>query len=476
MNKFSDFLTNALRIVILVAVGILIATSIGITTKLSGDEFTNKFFAFEVGIIIIGSIIIFSNMRHKHKIWLLLLMALGLRLFWILSINTMPVSDFQTMYENANIILSGDLSELKGYSYLARFPHLIPMTFYIAGMIKLFPIHNLIAMKLLNVVYGCVSLYLLYKLLDGFVKSERNKLFIILIGAVFPPFITYTSVLCTENIAIPLYLLTLLMFYKARNINSPKYFIIVGGILAISNLFRGVAIVFLIAFSIYLLLCTDKNKFVNIGSTILGYIIITVGISGILLKADIIERPLWNGAEPSSVTLLLKGTNFESNGMWNLDDADFIDEHLRDDDLVNQCLDKVKERILSKTPKELFIFYAKKFGSQWAVGDCSGTYWAYTGANIYIQSVLPITFQYTYMLILIFAFLTLLKKGEKNNILLNIILFGFGLLFIIIETQPRYSYIVSWIFLILATQGIEFFLDLIKKVKASGHEIKKRFN
>ena len=313
------------------------------------------------------------------QILVLLLIALVLRLFWILSVNTLPMSDFGTMYESAKAFLAGDRDILKGYTYLARFPHLIPMTFYMMGIIKLFPLHNLFVMKLLNVLFGCISVYLIYKLSDKFIKSERNKLFVLLLGAVFPPLVTYTSVLCTENLAIPLYLITMIMFYKAENTNSDsiKYFIISGCFLAFSNLFRGVAIVFLIAFSIYLFLCTEKRKFTNVGSFLLGYIIVTVLVSGVLLKLDIIERPLWSGAEPSSATLLLKGTNFNSNGMWNLEDAKFVDEHLKSGNLTKLCFEKVKERISSKTPKELVSFYAKKFDAQWKAGDCSGTYWAY---------------------------------------------------------------------------------------------------
>jgi len=474
MSKISEFLINALRIVVLAVVGILAAVSIGVMTKLSGDSFLNKFFILEMVMFATGSFVIFSKMRHRYKICILLLMALVLRMIWILSINTLPISDFNSMYEGAKRFLTGDTSIFKGYSYLARFPHLIPMTFYMSLIIKIFPIHNLIAMKILNVMFGCISVYLMYKLSDNFIKSEKNKLFVLLLGAIFAPLITYTSVLCTENIAIPLYLATLIMFYKSKsmNTNQTKYFILTGGLLAISNLFRGVAAVFLIAFSIYILLDSQKRKLINIGSIILGYIIITVAISGTLLKANILERPLWNGAEPSTATLLLKGSNFEHNGMWNIDDAQFVDKHLRDGNLTELCLEKVKERILSKTPKEIFTFYAKKFGSQWGSGDSSGTYWAYTGANITLSSAIPIGFQFIYVLILVFSFISLLKN--ENKALLNIVLFGFGLLFIIIETQSRYSYIVNWIFVIFAAQGIEMTLDFVKKGKLNGWKFKKK--
>lgn len=465
MNKISNFLINSLRIVTLIMVAILVVSSIGYMYKISEDNISNTFFVFEVIALIIGSVTIFSKIRHKYKIGILLLLALFLRIIWIFSVNTMPISDFNSMYQDAKTLLTGDMSVLKGYNYLARFPHLIPMTFYMLLIIKIFPVHNLLVLKIFNALLGVLSAFLLYKLADNFIKSEKNKLLVLLLSAIFPPFITYTSVLCTENIAIPLYLATLIMFYKAQKSTTgqAKGFIITGILLALSDLFRGVAIVFLIAFVIYILLCMEKKKVTNIGSIVLGYIILTIAISGFLLKVDLLERPLWDGAEPSAITLLLKGTNFEHNGMWNIDDANFVEKHLRDENLTELCLEEIKTRLSSKTPKELFLFYGKKFLSQWGTGDCSGTYWAYAGANIPMNSILPPVFQLIYIFVLFFAFISLFQN--KNKALLNIILFGFFLLFILIETQARYSFVVSWIFIIFASQGIEIAVDFLKKGK-----------
>jgi len=467
MNKINEILINILKVIMIIGIGFLAIASINCLKSLNGDTFSNKFFFFEILTIILGSLVIFSKIRNRYKIMIILLAGVLLRTFWIFSVNTMPTSDFKSMYDAAQLLLTGDTSVLKGYEYLARFPHLIPMTFYMAVIIKIFSTNSLIVLKLLNTVFGTISIYLLYKLSYNFVKSEREKLFALLIGAIFPAFITYTSVLATENIAIPLYLASLIMFYNAKNSEKVSYgkFIMAGIILALGNLFRGVAIVVLIAFIIYILIDTNKKKFVNIGCLILGYGLVTLYISGILLSVNLIERPLWKGAEPSAVTLLLKGTNFKYDGMWNIDDAVFIENHLKDENLTELCLKKVKERLFSKSPLELITFYTKKFIAQWEIGDCAGTYWSYLGANINLTGILPITFQYMYVVILVLAFIGQFNRNYKSSVLLNIILFGFGLLFIIIETQARYSYIASWIFILFAVCGIEILLKLIRKGK-----------
>lgn len=472
MEKVSEFLINILKIFMAVLFSILLISSFSTATKMSGDAITNVFFIVEIFMLLFGSFAIFSDIRHKYKIVGILIMALILRLAWIFTVNTMPVSDFGTMYESAKSILMGNFESLKNYEYLARFPHLIPMTFYIAGVIKIFPANALLALKILNAFFSTLSVYLLYKLSDDFIRSEKMKLFVLLIGAVFPAFITYTSVLCTENLAIPLYLITMLEFFKAKDVGK-KYFFVVGVFLYFSNLFRGVAVVFLIAFIIYLFLNNQKNKYSTMLVLIIGYFITAVFVSGVLLKFGVIERPLWDGAEPSYATLLLKGSNFESNGTWNIEDAMFVEEHLTNDNLSELCFEKVKARIQSKSCKELFEFYFGKFISQWMIGDCSGTYWAYTGANISFEYIVPFGFQYIYTIVVLLSIVGIFKKG--NNSLICVILFGFMLLFTIIETQSRYSYIIIFSFIILAVQGIEIISEIIKKGHNNGWKLKEIF-
>lgn len=476
MEKFCDFLINILKVVVGVLIGILTIRSFAFIKKLSSGDVSNIFLALEFGTLVLGSVVIFLNIKTRYKIGILLLLALMLRVFWIMTVKTMPVSDFATMYETASSVLKGNFEEMNGYNYLGRFPHLVPMTLYISGIMKLFGANTLAVLKILNVLFSIVTLYLLYILIGYFIKSEKSKLFVVLMGAIFPAFITYTSVLCTENVAIPLYIGTLIMFFKSKDLSDLKqivYFSLTGVILAFSNLFRGVAIVFLIAFLIYLVLCTKKRKILNSLSVVGGYLITTVVISAILISIGVVERPLWDGTEPSYATLLLKGSNFENNGMWNYEDANFVEKHLKDENLADLCIEKVEERILSKSPSELIGFYAKKFVSQWSTGDASGTYWAYVGTNINIKSVVPVEFQLIYAFIMLLAFIGIFRSG--NNSLICVILFGFIMLFDIIETQPRYSYIIVFAFVLLAGQGLELISDFIKRERKNGSKSKKIF-
>lgn len=68
-------------------------------------------------------------------------------------------------------------------------------------------------------------------------------------------------------------------------------------------------------------------------------------------------------------------------------------------------------------------------------------------------------FQVIYALIIVLVFIGLFnKKRFKDNSEINlfyIIFCGYGVAYLITEMQSRYSYIVCWLFIILAVSGVE---------------------
>lgn len=463
MNKISEFLAGILKYCIGLLLIVFIISSIAFMPKLQLDNFSVSLTVALLVSITTGTFVIFSKIRHKVKIAILLAIAFILRVFWIMNVNTLPVSDFSNMYDSAKFLIEGNLDAFRDYNYLARFPHLVPMTLYMSLMIKLFPVYNLFAMKIVNIVLNVLTIYLVYRFSDFFIKSEKNRLFALLIGGVFPAFIAYSSVLCSENLALPLYLLTMITFYKATLKNDIKLYFIAGMLLSVSNLFRGVAAVFIIAFIIYIFMCVADNKFKNMFTLLGGYIVIVLAVNGILLTSGIVEKPLWDAAEPSSITLLLKGTNVNSGGRWSVEDAEFVEKYLRNDNFKKICINEILNRFESMSFIDMVAFYSTKAVSQWSIGDFAGTYWAFEGTNAPYGETLPTVFQIIYIIVLIFSVFSILSK--RNNTLNYLLLFGTGLLFLIIETQPRYSYIISWILIVLATIGIEVICDFIQKGK-----------
>ncbi len=467
MNKFQAFCYNTLKFFIISAIILIFINSV---TKLKFNiynEFDVKL-SILLGISFIAGIIVIKlNLDTKIKVGLLLLIALIIRLWWIFNVNSVPVSDFNTMYLAAKELLNGNYESFRGHGYLSRFPHLVCTSLYMAFMIIFFPTTHLFAIKIVNVLLSIISLGLIYKLSDYFIKHEKVKLGVILLGGIYPAFISYSSTYCTENIAIPLFLGTMLLFMGACKSSNIGKWLLCGIMLSISDLFRAVGIVFLIAFVIYIFVFTQESKFRNSLILIASMLFTTFSVSLFLISTGIIEKPLWQGAEPSFATLILKGSNVENGGRWNLEDAQFVENNLGKKELSKMCIEKAMSRIEELSLKDRILFYKDKFLSQWSVGDFSGTYWAFLESGSNLGEVLPTVFQFIFVVDIFFCFFAMpsRKKNEKSAIL-YILLCGFGLVFIILETQSRYSYICSWIFVLLAAQGIENVINWgVKNVK-----------
>lgn len=456
MDIFQKNCSKLLSLFIGLAIVLIFFKSSIITNWNDNTVFSYKLIFLIALTLFLGIFIINLNYTERIKIILLLTLSLLIRVWWIINVDSVPVSDFNTMYLSAKELLNGTMTSFRGYGYLARFPHLVCTTLYMAVMIKVFPVYHLIVIKIVNVILSVFSIYLLYKLSQNFTKKDTTSLGIVLLSIIFPPFISYSSTFCTENLAIPLYLVTMILFFKASKNNNWISWIICGILLGLSNLFRGVAIIFLIAFSIYIFIFIKGRKIVNFLGMFSGFILTTFFVSIILMEVNIITNPLWKGSEPSIVTLLLKGSNVENGGRWNLEDARFVDENLLTPNFSKKCIEIAFNRIKELSIKDRIRFFFNKFLSQWAVGDFSGTYWATLGIDMEGNGGVPLIFQVIFSIIMFFSLIGIIANINRKEVAaLYILLCGFILIFMIIETQSRYSYIISWVFLILATEGIE---------------------
>lgn len=446
--------------------------------------------------IILGYKLIRNDMSSKNKLILILIIGLALRVLWLLNANSIPNSDFKTMYGCAGSFLNGDMSPFHGTSYIARFPHFTMTTLYMALMRFLFPVSNLLAMKIINLISSISVLLLIYLIVNKVFSNKKYGLEATLIGAIFPPFITYTGVFCGENIAMPFYLLSIYVFLLAIKNKRSKLFVLCGIILAIGNLFRMIALVVLIAYLIYLLIIHNEkilNKVKQMVLITVPYLMIIFVVSSLLQNAKITEYPLWRGSEPK-ITSVLRGTNINSNGTWNPEDAKLVEDNLGDYDKIDKlCKTIIMERLTTTPGLKLAQLYIVKFALQWSVGDLCGSLWTFMDVD---QSnvILPINvvniigvqasavFQLIYAVVILLVLIGMFNKNtiykDKSISLFLLILCGYGATYLITEGQPRYSYIACWVLIILAVNGLDFIrnrnitLGFSKKIKIKNIENK----
>lgn len=430
----------------------------------------------DIAPIIIGVAIIFlcifaiknKKINNKWKLFIILFLGFILRGLWLLNINSSPTSDFRVIYEVAESLFEGDVGAFWGNGYIGRFPHLTIMTLYMAFMIKVFPVKNLLAMKIFNLLFGVLTIYLIYLLAKEIFKSKKLGLYAASIAVIFPPLVTYVGVFCTENIAIPFYLLSTYIFVLVVQKKVNKYYLILSGImLSFGNLFRMVATIMLIAFAMYIIIYTKDNlleKIKKLALYLIPYFLVLITVSFSLQSLGVTEFPLWKGSEPK-ITSILKGSNLESWGRWNEEDASIVNNNNYDYELIEEESKKIIiERLTTTPPLKLAGFYLVKFVNQWNEGDFGGSYWSklYVPEEEIIIDVKLKVLEIFYMGTLILVFLGLINRRKNNSDseinLIYLILCGYGVMCLITESQARYSLIIAWVFIILAIEGIRFLL------------------
>lgn len=206
-----------------------------------------------------------------------------------------------------------------------------------------------------------------------------------------------------------------------------------------------------------------KRKFKKIIYIVCAFSLPLIILSSVLIKKGVTDRKLWNGSEPN-ITSILKGSNIESYGRWNVEDADFINSFLYDRELLEyMSKEKVLDRYRQLNLLELINFFTVKFTKQWTSGDCGGAFWAQLNLSedkvkIDINNKGNIMIQGFYSILLLLMFIGLFKRKYINNNIINlffIILCGYGAVFLILESQERYSFIINWIFIIFAVTGVK---------------------
>jgi 4-amino-4-deoxy-L-arabinose transferase-like glycosyltransferase len=464
-ERFTKFIAYTLVIIFLILFG---TAAHSVYENYKDLNMVNVILLIIYSILTIGLIYGISKKVDKKKLlFAIVFSGFVLRLIWALSTNSFPVSDFRTMYDAANSLLDGDTSAFKGLGYFGRFPHMMTYSLFLAQIIKIFGDNTLFIVKMLNVVLSTLSIILVYLICNSIFKDYKRTLLGAFFMAILPSSILYVPVYCSENIAIPFYLASIYFFILVINNKKNSLFLILSGLLiSIGHLFRMIAYIVIIAYIMYILIYDNENlkiKLKNIVLLIAPFIIVFVVFSNILIAENITDRKLWDGSEPN-ITSAVRGSNIQSGGSWNPEDAEFISNLLEDRDALEKAS---KERIITRyttTPTlDLAMFFVKKFGSQWSHGDNAGAYWAQSGIaedqikiNIEHQGVLWYQLVYSIFLFLIIKGLFNREVYLDNKIinLFYIILCGFGVAFLILETQTRYAFIINFVFAILPVTAI----------------------
>ena len=125
---------------------------------------------------------------------------------WIFLVNTLPTSDFKLMYDTGIEVANGNYSSFYENNYFARFPHDTATVMYISLFFKVIK-NPLFLIKFINVIYQTFCVYMIYLIGKKMYNGKIGRITALLM-TLFPPFIMYCSEIMSENMAIPLFLIS----------------------------------------------------------------------------------------------------------------------------------------------------------------------------------------------------------------------------------------------------------------------------
>jgi hypothetical protein len=425
--------------------------------------FTNNYIALALSLLIA---IFLSSRKINHFGIVLLIISFLIRLVFILVANFPQVYDFKTLLEASHMFARGDYSFNTWYHF-STWGYQTAFVIYQGVLLKLF--HSEFILKLLNIIYSSLLVYIVYKLGLNISKNEKSARIVSLLYMIFPLYLFLNSVLLNSHLA------TLLSYFGIFFIlkNEPKYkdYFIGGLLIALGNIIRPEGIIIVLAILLYKLITLRKDilKKVIISLMIFlsTYFIVCKG-SSLLVKVTNVnpiglenKDPLWK---------FLLGFNYESCGYYVDSDTEFqVDRETE--------IKEIKRRALEDIPRtgKLMACKVDKFWLSSGLDDEMGSFndkkINILGIDIKFNNLKNIAISLNKGInVLILALMLLGLFVNRKNInkealfLIIMILITFGV-FLFIEIQPRYMYFIHISLFALSTLGIKYIQDLFLKLK-----------
>lgn len=460
-NGFTKFVNYSLKLLMIPILYVCISLLAGYTLY-SPKVLPALFLIITAAAVILLHLAIQKGVEFKVILSAIIIIALIIRISYVLSINNHPVSDFKMIYRAAGNFLNGNYSDFKGAGYAACYPHVTALILYYA-LIRRFFAEPLIVIKIFNSIFSTINVIFIYLIVQEVFKDKKKALWAAFITAIYPPLVIYSAVYCSENIAIPFYLSSIYIFLLVVGEKKKLSWLMLSGLLlSIGHLFRMVGQVMVIAFCLYIFIYVKTSlmkRFRGSLYILISFVVPMLITSQLLLTLGITQNQLWKGKIPFWISVV-KGTNMESWGRWSIKDAYIPRSNGFDTDKIARASKTIIwDRLTSESPFQLAKFYVHKFSYQWRQGDFSASFWAQCNTlpeniSIDLQDNALTYFQLFFSVLIVSSYIGLYNRKYHQEIkvvnLFYIIFCGYALLYLITESQDRYSFIVCWLFIVLA--------------------------
>lgn len=389
-------------------------------------------------------------LSNKLAIIILIILAIILRIS-LIKFNHGPFySDEATFYYNAtNIVNKSPLAN----RYIALFPYLYSYIALLSIAMKIFgtTAKTIVILNILIDLIGALFAYLFGK---SFYSDKRSGVLLLLLWLFNPFQIIWCFKALPINIVNTMFIISIYLFNKLTNKRKIKdiiiYSIILGLILGISNMFRPIFIIFIIAIFVYYIykMIFDKEKALKL---LASFILITICFSSInkLYNLSVSNKTNIPVATSSSGWCLYVGSNISSNGSWFEEPK--LTTMINDPDMFSpqEIHQYFKDLAINnyKSYDILTILRLYKNKLHILVGDVDKYSYSQftdtiTNSNAIINIIIK-TFTYSYYFFMLIGNIFVIykiktKKIFENLIFLIILELGLIASHLLVEVSPRY--------------------------------------
>ncbi len=362
---------NTVLILLMTAALMMIAASISYN-----NEKRYAFGFYIILIIFLSGFLVLAYLASSVKwlsdkvfICIISIIAGGLRLLWILKVPTLPASDYLAYQAYAWYFSKGFYSFYDPtyvvFPFKIGYPIILSFLYKITGV-------SIDAAKALNIVLSIISMLLLY-FIGKHISNSRTGRTAALMYAFWPAQIMYTSSLASEHIFMVFFLLNILMLVKMKDTDNTCHellnTILLGLSLSVSQFFRPISLIIFPVAAAYLFIIYEKKGRIAVDllrkSMLLTVIVISY-FAGLFCLNQVVE-PLTdiNIMKSSPGFSMLVGTNFESNGTYNKQDANIVKKDNYDFDKVHSEAFKTAIGRITGNPAAFASLIVRKFGIEW---------------------------------------------------------------------------------------------------------------
>lgn len=403
---------------------------------------------------------------------------LAIQLVWAFNLQMTPITDIKNLDRYARQIVADNSftcvdSPLNSY-YIVRYQNNVPILFLYTFVYKICYMLTggvshapLIVLNTLSINGAVLLTVLTSRRLFG----ERKALFTLALCALFMPYYTYTPYFYTDSFSIPFVagtICTLVIAAQSKGRAKKMCFLLLSGAICfIGFKLKASVIILLPALLIYLALSVGIKRAAKVAAVwllsfcvLLGAFNIGLNTSGIISKesSDRYQFP------PEHWIMM----GLKDYGAFNYPDSDFSKSFNTKAERREGNIEEIQKRIAEKGVPGMAVHLGQK--AVWTYMD--GTYYIanylehhendsplhelvlYDGSLRFPFFVYSFGYQMFLMaMISLSALYAARRKSVGATTLLRIAIFGMVLFFLIWETNARYPFNFTPLYMLLATEG-----------------------